>query len=216
MLTSLASSLTLLLLAASTTTTLALPAETLQRKVAAAPASSSSTTTTTNNNPPLPPAAAVSEAYYRITAATIFSLSKTETFKVTVQGVEAGALPVPCTLTWTPPVDNATSVQNLTCVTEQVHVTLVRASPDPAKAWFLTVRWEGYGAAEWRNRIEYDPAWTKETTTTDAEGKTTWTFAGGADGKGTMINGAVQTKPEDLAKILAAPSGGLGPYLGWA
>lgn len=73
----------------------------------------------------------------------------------------------------------------------------------------------GYGAAEWRNRIEYDTAWTKETTTTDEE-KTTWTFAGGADGKGTMINGAVQTKPEDLAKILAAPSGGLGPYLGWA
>lgn len=70
----------------------------------------------------------------------------------------------------------------------------------------------GYGAAEWRNRIEYDPAWTKETTT-DKE-KTTWTFAGGADG--TMINGAVQTEPQDLAKILAAPSGGLGPYLGWA
>lgn len=142
MLTSLASSLTLLLLAASTTTTLALPAETLQRKVAAAPASSSSTTTTPNNNNPLPPAAAVSEAYYLITNATITSLSKTETFTVTVQGVEAGALPVPCTLTWTPPVDNATSVQNLTCATEQVHVTLVRASPDPAKAWFLTVRWE--------------------------------------------------------------------------
>lgn len=144
MLTSLASSLTLLLLAASTTTTLALPAETIQRKVAAAPGSSSTTTTTTNNNNPLPPAAAVSEAYYRITAATITSLSKTETFKVTVQGVEAGALPVPCTLTWTPPppMDKITSVQNLTCVTEQVHVTLVRADPDPAKAWFLTVRWE--------------------------------------------------------------------------
>lgn len=71
----------------------------------------------------------------------------------------------------------------------------------------------GYGAAEWRNRIEYDPAWTKKTPTDE---NTTWTFAGGADGNGTMINGAVQTKPQDLAKILAAPSGGLGPYLGWA
>ncbi|KAI4234017.1 MAG: hypothetical protein LQ349_004052 [Xanthoria aureola] len=110
-------------------------------------------------------------------------------------------------------MDNGTSVQHLTCVTEQVHARLVRANRDPAKAWFLTVRWEGYGAAEWRNRIEYDPAWTKETTTTDEE-KTTWMFAGGANG--TMINGAVQTEPQDLAKILAAPSGGLGPYLGWA
>lgn len=143
MLTSLAS-LTFLLLAASTTT-LALPAETIQRKVAAAPASSSSSTTTTDNNP-LPPAAAISEAYYLITNATISSsslASKTETFTVTVQGVEAGALRVPCTLTWTPPpTDTITSVQNLTCVTEQVHVKLVRANRDPAKAWFLTVQWE--------------------------------------------------------------------------